>query len=33
MNPGGMFDIYAYATTGAATGVAGSMYAQCHFVL
>ena len=33
MAPGGMFDIYAYASTGAATGAAGKMWAKCDFVL
>ncbi len=33
MNPGGMFDIYLYATTGAATGVAGTIYGRCDYIL
>ena len=31
-DPGGMFDIYAYATTGANTGVAGTLGMRCQFV-
>lgn len=30
-NPGGMMDIYAYATTGAATGVAGTIGMRCVY--
>jgi len=31
--PGGMMDIYVYATTGANTGVAGKLWVRCNFVL
>lgn len=33
MSPGGMFDLYAYATTGAATGVAAVMWARMSYAL
>jgi hypothetical protein len=33
MQPSGMFDIYAYASVGAATGVSGMMHARASYVL
>lgn len=32
MDPGGFFDIYAYATTGANVGVAGTLHCRCQWI-